>query len=196
MIVIGITGTLGAGKGTVVAHLETKGFRHYSARAFIVREIESRGLPVNRDSMTVVADDLRAIHSPSYIIESLYGEAERSGGDAVIESIRGVGEVEAMKKKDGFYLFAIDADPKIRYERIRLRASSTDAVSFEKFLADEDREFHSPESHRQNISRCMELADYKLTNNGTVEELNAQVEAILREIGQASQPKSSSSSSL
>ena len=54
MIIIGITGTLGAGKGTIVDYLiKTKGFTHYSVRAFITKEIEKRKLPVNRDSMVI-----------------------------------------------------------------------------------------------------------------------------------------------
>ena len=40
MLIIGITGTLGAGKGTVVEYLvEKKGFDHYSVRAFLLKEI-------------------------------------------------------------------------------------------------------------------------------------------------------------
>ena len=75
MLIIGITGTIGAGKGTVVKYLQQKGFQHYSSRKFITQEIKRRGMPVNRDSMAVVANDLRATHSPSYIAESLYSEA-------------------------------------------------------------------------------------------------------------------------
>ena len=33
-IIIGITGTLGAGKGTVVEYLKKKSFKHYSVRSF------------------------------------------------------------------------------------------------------------------------------------------------------------------
>ena len=39
MITIGITGTLGAGKGTIVEYLQKeKGFSHYSVRAFLTDE--------------------------------------------------------------------------------------------------------------------------------------------------------------
>ena len=45
MITIGITGTLGAGKGTIVDYLvKNRGFVHYSVRAFITEEIKRRGL--------------------------------------------------------------------------------------------------------------------------------------------------------
>ena len=37
MIIIGITGTLGAGKGTIVAYLiETRQFMHYSVRRYLI----------------------------------------------------------------------------------------------------------------------------------------------------------------
>ena len=64
----------------------------------MVQEIEKRGMPVNRDSMVIVANDLRSIHSPSYIAEQLYTQAKISGKDTVIESIRAVGEVEGLRK--------------------------------------------------------------------------------------------------
>ncbi len=180
MTIIGITGTLGAGKGTAVDYLETKGFTHYSMTGFIVREIERRGLLVNRDSMTTVANDLRTTHSPSYIAEALYKEAAAAGTNAVIESLRTEGEVQTLRSKGNFLLFAIDADPKVRYERIVLRGGAKDNVSFEKFLADEAREMHATDPAKQNLARCIELADYRLMNNGTKEELYAQVDRILK----------------
>ena len=80
MITIGITGTLGAGKGTIVDYLvQQRGFVHYSVRAFITEEIKRRGLEVNRDTMTLVGNDLRAQHSPSWIVEQLYEKAAASG---------------------------------------------------------------------------------------------------------------------
>ena len=89
MITIGITGTLGAGKGTIVDYLvKEKDFVHYSVRAFLTQEIQRRGLPVNRDSMTAVGNDLRAQHSPSWIVEQLYEQANASGKNCIIESIR------------------------------------------------------------------------------------------------------------
>lgn len=182
MIVIGITGTIGAGKGTVVEYLKKKGFKHYWARGFIVTEIEKRGMPVNRDSMRMVANDFRTTHGSSYIIESLYTQACQDGGNAVIESIRAIGEARAMKSKPGFYLLAVDADPKIRYERILSRASATDAVSFEKFLSDEQEEINPNDPTKQDLLGCIALADYQLTNNGTLEELQRQIDDVLEKI--------------
>src|SRR5262245_50607987 len=111
MVIFGITGTLGAGKGTVVEYLLNKGFQHYSVRAYISEEIVRRGLPVNRDNMFVVGNDLRMKNGPAYIAQELYKKAVQNGKDSVIESIRTLGEVEALRKTPNFYLMAVDAKP-------------------------------------------------------------------------------------
>jgi dephospho-CoA kinase len=183
MLIIGITGTLGAGKGTIVDYLiKEKGFKHFSVRAFIAEEIVMRGMAVNRDSMVLVANDLRKKNSPSYIIDRLYEKAIATGRNSIIESIRTPGEVYSLREKGRFYLLAVDADPEVRYQRISVRNSETDNVSFETFLENEKREMNSSDPNAQDLSKCIELADFRLRNNGTIEQLNKQTEEILLKI--------------
>lgn len=183
MITIGITGTLGAGKGTIVDYLvQNKGFVHYSVRSFITEEIKRRNMPVNRDSMTEVGNDLRAQHSPSYIVEQLYAQAQASGCNCIIESVRTPGEIAALRGKSNFYLFAVDADPKVRYERAVLRGSETDHVSYETFIANEQREMTSDDPNKQNLRVCIEQADFRFDNGGSIEDLHKQVEEVLKQI--------------
>lgn len=183
MIILGITGMLGAGKGAVVEYLVSRhGFTHYSARSFIEGEIRKRNLPIHRDSMVEVANDLRHAHGPGFIINALYQRALEEGSPAVIESIRTPGEIEALKKSGNFYLIAVDADQKLRYERIVRRGSSTDDISFEQFVRDEEREMKSDDPSKQNLSACVEVADFTLYNNGSLEELYEQIEEILKKI--------------
>jgi len=181
-IIIGITGTLGAGKGEITNYLKEKGFRHFSVREFLIQEIKKRGLIVNRDSMVEVANDLRQKNSPSFIVEQLYQQAQQQKNNTVIESLRCVGEVEALKEKRNFYLLAVDADPEIRYQRIVKRQSETDQVDFETFLANEKREMGSSDPNKQNLSACMQKADFVLTNNGTLAGLHQQIDNILDKI--------------
>ncbi|HRH55832.1 MAG TPA: AAA family ATPase [Candidatus Paceibacterota bacterium] len=180
-MIIGITGSFGAGKGAVVDYLvREKGFADFSARNFIAKEIKHRGLPVNRDTLTNTANDIREKHGATYIIESLYNEAKERGGDAVVESLRAVAEVRLIKKLGGLVL-GIDAPPQVRYERARARGSETDNVPYEEWLQQEVRESNPNEPTKQNIFGALSESDVIIENSGSLEELYEKVDHMLKE---------------
>jgi len=183
MIIIGITGTLGAGKGTIVDYLEDKkGFAHYSVREFLVEKIRQLGLPENRDSMFNLANEMRAEHGPSYVVDQLYDEAKILGTNGIIESIRTTGEIASLRKRGAFFLFGVDADPRLRFERIQLRKSVTDSVSYETFIENEKRESISTNPGVQNLQACIREADFRFQNNGSKEELYRDVDEVLTKL--------------
>jgi len=120
-MIIGLTGTLAAGKGSVSEFFKERGFTHYSISVYLTEEIKKRGMEVNRDSMVSMGNELREKYGASYIAEQLYELGKKE--NCIIESLRTPGEVEALKNRGEFYLISIDADPKLRYERIIRRKS-------------------------------------------------------------------------
>ena len=182
-MIIGITGTLGSGKGTVVDYLvKEKNFKHYSVSGFLKEEMKKQGLEINLSGIVRFANELRAKHGSAYVVECLYVEARVSSGDSIIESLRTLGEIEALRTKEDFCLLAVDADIEKRYERIKGRSSDLDQVSFEEFVAAEKDQMTSDDPNKQNLAACIAEADYKLTNNGTIEDLYVQLEEVLPEI--------------
>lgn len=179
-MIIGITGTLGAGKTTCVSFLEEKGFIHYSVRDFLVEHIKERGMPVDRNSMVVVANDLRANHGASYLAKELFKRAQERGGDVVIESLRAPAEITELRhhadQENPFIMLAIDAPVETRYERIKTRKSETDMISFEEFKTSEEREMYSDDPAKQNLAACIGMADVKIVNDGTKEEFMKRLE--------------------
>ncbi len=175
-MIFGITGTNGAGKGTVVKYFVSKGFKHYSARGFIIEEIKRRELPIDRSSMRTIANDLRKKYKPNYIVEQLFMQAKEAGGDAVIESIRNIKEAEFLKSQRAA-LLSVDADRQVRYSRIVARAGETDRVDFDTWIMQEEREWNNTDAYDMNVPKVMSMADVTIMNSGTIGELYDQIES-------------------
>jgi dephospho-CoA kinase len=182
-LLIGITGTDGAGKGTVVDYLvKNKGFVHYSARALLIEELTKRGEELTRINMRLIANELRAKHGNDFLVTYyLKRIADEKPERAIIESIRAVAEAETLKANGGI-LLGIDADQDIRYARVQQRRSETDRVSFDEFLAHEALEANDPDPHGMQKPRVMAMADYILVNNGAIGDLKRAIEAWCVEI--------------
>lgn len=183
-MIIGITGTDGAGKGTVVEYLVAQhGFTHYSSRSFIMAEIERQGLPATRNQMRLTANELRATYGNDFVVRQAYEKAAEDGVDkVVIESIRALAEAVYLKERGGL-LLAVDAAPEVRFERVQARRSETDKVTYEQFLAHEELEKNDPDPNGMQKAAVMAMADFTIGNNETMEELGLQIEAVLHELG-------------
>ena len=184
-MIIGITGTDGAGKGLVVEYLvKEKGFIHFSAREQITREIEARGLEASRDTTRLVANDMRRIEGNDVLVARALAQiGDTEIINAAIESIRAVAEAETLKKAGGI-LLAVDANQELRYSRITQRGSLTDNVSFEKFTQQEAIEMNDPDPNGMQKAKVMEMADYTIMNNGSLEEVYGQIDAVLEQLKQ------------
>lgn len=178
-MLIGITGTDGAGKGTVVEYLvKNKGFTHYSARAIWIDELNVRGMETTRANMRLIANEMREKFGNDFLITYYLKKIEKEKPQhAIIESIRAVAEAETLHANEGV-LLAVDADQKIRYARVQERRSETDKVSFEQFVAHEDLEAHDPNPHGMQKQKVIQMADHVIYNNGSVAELGVKIESL------------------
>jgi len=179
-MIIGLTGSFGAGKGVVVEYLKQKGFKHYSARDFIFEEAKRRGMDISlgREVTIPVANDLRKQHGPAYIVQQLYAKAVSEGGNAVIESLRAVAEAQFIKDNGGI-VWGVDATPELRYQRSVERKSETDNVSFETWKEHEERETNPDDPTKQDLFGTLKISHTIFQNNGTLDELHAQVDRAL-----------------
>ncbi len=101
------------------------------------------------------------------------------GGDLVaIDGTRGPDEIKAFKKAfgDNLKVVAVHASPKTRFERLRSRGRSDSPTSLAEFEKRDVRELE------WGLGDAIALADCMVVNEGTLEELKAEVDLLLGDL--------------
>ena len=178
-ILLGITGTDGSGKGTVVDYLvKHKGFTHYSARTLFIEGLTQQGRELTRANMRLIANEMREEHGDDFLVTYYLKKIEEEKAEnVIIESIRALAEAKTLKVHGGI-LLAVDADQALRYERVQERRSESDRVTFEEFKAHEDLEINDPDPHGMQKQKVIDMADYTILNNDTHEALESAIEEV------------------
>lgn len=179
-MIIGITGTIGGGKGTAAKYFEAKGFRHLSVSEFLAAELSRRGKAASRVARRELGNEYRK-EGGSALVEAVLAEANPFKENIVIESLHTEAEVKYVQGLNG-KVISIDAPLEKRFERIQGRSGEKDAVSHEEFVAEQDRQMASDNPNENNLRAAMEVADYRLENAGSEEELFEKLDAILAEL--------------
>ncbi|OGJ21482.1 hypothetical protein A3K73_00765 [Candidatus Pacearchaeota archaeon RBG_13_36_9] len=182
-MLIGITGRIAAGKETLTDFLRKKGFVYFETSKMLAEELEKRGLEINRWNMQNLGDELREKEGPGALMKMLLKKTE-PGKNYIFDSLRNAGEAEFLGNtaKD-FVLIAVDADQKLRFQRIIERGKPSDPKTWEEFLKVDNRDFFDKDNPMgQQVGRCMERADYVIVNDKEVEESMKEIEKIWEEI--------------
>lgn len=177
-MVLGLTGTNGAGKTSAADYLRERGFLYLSLSDEIRQELESRGQTPTRENLTRVGNELRARFGPAVLAQRVMARLVE-GRDYVIDSIRNPSEVEALRELEEFRLTHFDAPREVRFKRAVARADERTPQSFDEFAEQEDREMESPDETTQQLRATFELADEKLLNDGSLESLRSKIEQLL-----------------
>ena len=182
-MIIGITGTDGAGKGEVVKYLTKQhNFTHYSARDLITVATKERGLEPSRKNFRLTANDLRRQYGNDFIVKETFKKIVAEGvTKAVIESIRTTAETETLKKEGGL-LIAVDADQALRYSRIKKRQSESDHISLAEFKRQEELEMNDPDPNGMQKAAVMAAADHTIINDSSLNALHKRIEQALKQL--------------
>ena len=105
------------------------------------------------------------------------------GKDAVVDSIRTPGEVEALRKRDDFFLIEVRANTETRWKRLQSRARTDDPLDKETFLKQERAEAEAKDDAGQALNATAELADLVILNDGTEKELLDDLEELYQKLG-------------
>lgn len=183
--VLAVVGPMAAGKGTVIEILKKKGFESSSTSDRIREEIRRRGMEVNRDSLTLVANDLRTTFGNEILAKRTIEFVDASPSNYfVIDSIRNPNEIAFFKEKYDMKIIAVTADQHLRFKRFSERTTNSEPMSFDRFKEIDDKELYGSQGeHSQRVSDCMKLADVTLENDGSVENLENKINEALHAFG-------------
>ncbi len=187
MKLIGIGGTNGSGKDTLGEILQDKYGWKFISLTDVLRDIaRQRGLSISRENLRQISAELREEHSTGVMIDLVvdtYKKLDQNYKGLVTASLRNAGEVDRVHELGGRVIW-IDADPKLRYQRIVSRSRSDDTVSFEEFIRQEQIEMHGAKNEFELRSADVkEASDISIENDLGYQELVEKVDVLAEELG-------------
>lgn len=197
-LVIGLAGTLNAGKDSLGEVLsDDYGFLHRST-SDMIREMKRREFGDTPQALLLRNDPyinkLRSERGPGFLVQAVYDdwqkEQEKYPGGCVASAIRAIGEAEKIRELGGIIIF-VDADPQVRYERSqrRQRDANETGKTFDEFIATERSEIDVDPNDKsvQNLTAMKEMANIVIENNGddikafqlaAIEQIKGQLESV------------------
>jgi dephospho-CoA kinase len=179
-IIIGLAGEMASGKGTVAEYIIKK----YNGKIFrfstILRDILKRlHLEEARENLQKLSTILRENFGQDVLSSAIAKEVKGSEDKIlVMDGVRRSSDIKFLKDFSGFKLVYIEADAEKRFQRISVRGENIDDNSkiFEQF-----KEELKQESEIQ-IRGLKDGADFIIDNNGSCEELYAQIDKIIKQL--------------
>ena len=178
-MIIGLTGTNGAGKTVVADYLESLGFERHSLSDEIRRELAERGLPATRENLIQQGTAIRRKEGRSALADRVKARLVE-GKRYVVDSIRNPSEVESLRATGRFRLLLVDAPQQVRFRRVVERGGDRLPASFEEFVEQERREWESEDPAAQRMKATIEMADETISNESGVGELRQKVDVLLK----------------
>ncbi|HUS25812.1 MAG TPA: AAA family ATPase [Nevskiaceae bacterium] len=173
--IIGLSGTNGAGKDAVGQLLAAKhNYMFISVTDLLREELKRRGLAIERKNMRALSAEWRRQYGLAVLIDRAleqYQAASANHRGVVMASLRNPYEADRVHELGGTVMW-VDADPKVRYQRIQANAATRgrggeDNKTFGQFLAEEQAEMHqSGDKATLNMGAVQQRADVTVLNNG------------------------------
>jgi cytidylate kinase len=148
--IIGISGTNGSGKDTVGQILvEQFNYVFISVTELLRQEAHQRGLSADRNTLRTISAEWRRQSGLGVLVDKAVTafSQKANSGKLALASLRNHGEVDRVHELGGVVLW-LDAQPRLRYDRIQANAvirdrAAEDQRTFDQFLADEQVEMQA-----------------------------------------------------
>lgn len=159
-LIVCLTGMPGAGKSTIAAGLEKKGFTSINMGDAVRAEAKRRNLDPSGQNLGKLMLELREKNGQGAVAELIKDKIVNSKSDVVvIDGVRSNAEIEVLKKITQVKLLAIHASTDTRFGFLSTRKRSDDPSDRKMFDERDNREIGV------GISASIALADETISNN-------------------------------
>jgi len=177
--VIGVVGQNGSGKDEVLKYLQLKHDVPFLATGDIVREIAAaEGVEPTRSNLGAISDRYFKEHGKGHFIKMAVKRIIQNGWKtAGVSGIRSPEDVAILHNILGpdFVLIQVTvADPEIRYSRMAKRGEGRDRATTDEFRRQDEAE-----EKLFRVTKAMRLANFGLSNNGSLADLHKQIDALV-----------------
>jgi len=177
-IILGFAGEMVSGKGTSAAYfVENHGAVTYRFSTMLRDVLGRLHIPAERQTMQKLSNFLRKEFGEDVLAKVMLEDAKKDEHELIIiDGIRRHEDVAYLRELPEFVLCYITAPINIRYERLQKRGENPDDTtkSFEDFQDDHEAEAE------QEITRLEPLSQEVIDNAGTLPELHAELDLILK----------------
>jgi dephospho-CoA kinase len=159
-LIVCLTGMPGAGKSTIAAGLQKRGFESINMGDAVRAEAKKRNLEPTGQNLGKLMLELREKNGQGAVAELIKDQIINSKSDVVvIDGIRSNAEIEVLKKIATVKLLSIHASTDTRYSFLSTRKRSDDPQDRSTFDERDNREIGV------GISTSIALADESISNN-------------------------------
>ena len=175
--IVAVAGMPGSGKAIVSRVASSHGIPVLVCGDVVREETKRRGLAPTPENMGKVMLAIRQEEGTAVVAKRLIPKIASSAAPLlVVEGVRSMAEVEALRKDHMVVIVAVHASPKTRYERLLARARSDDSKSWEEFAHRDARELGV------GIGDVIALAQEMVINEGSFEEMSVVSETVLARV--------------
>jgi len=187
---IGLTGYLATGKGVVSDFLKEKNFSYASLSDVVREEATSRNLEHTRENLINTGNDLRKKHGAGYFAKKIVEKVNiQNDKNWVIDGIRNPLETIELQKLKNFYLVGITSSPETIVKRVLSRKRAGDSTTEEQVIEKLNIEKgENQPANGQQVTKCIDISDYLIINEGTADELKNKIEHFLNLINGEDRP--------
>ena len=169
--IIGITGLARSGKDTVADYIAEKhSFKVFTMSDTLRSECMKRGMDISKDNLSLIGDTMRKEFGNDIVAVKTI---EKAGNfpRSIITGVRSPEEIDIFKQHSpSFILLSVEAPDSSRFGRRTEKDPDTETG----FFARDERDMHN-----KGMGDVIEMADYVITNDSTLDQLYENVDKFL-----------------